>query len=409
VGLIFWSAKIPSSQKQVPKNVQNPNLEELDWNCSVPLGFFWKAIWLLELARPRCARAYDWAKDTMMNRIFNLIDNTETSGPATAVAPVANQPDAELLDAYSRTVSSVVRDVGPSVVNIEIHARGNRGGGSGFIFTPDGFILTNSHVVHNADRIDVMLADGSRYRARLIGDDPETDLAVIRVDDGADFRPAVLGDSAALVVGQVAIAIGNPMGFQTTVTAGIVSATARSFRAQSGRLIDNVIQTDAALNPGNSGGPLVNSRGEVIGVNTAIILAAQGICFAIPINTAKWVAGRLIRDGRIKRSYIGMGGQNVPIHRKVVRHYNLPSDLGVLVLNVEPDSPAQQAGLMMGDVIVGLDDAAIQTIDDLQRQLTEQRVGVTSTLKVVRHTERLDLRITPVESIPQRSATRAHG
>jgi S1-C subfamily serine protease len=316
--------------------------------------------------------------------------------------------DVELLDSYSRTVSSVVQQVGPSVVNIEIHARGNRGGGSGFIFTPDGFILTNSHVVHNAERIDVMLADGSRYRARLIGDDPETDLAVIRVDDGADFRPAVLGDSASLVVGQVAIAIGNPMGFQTTVTAGIVSATARSFRAQSGRLIDNVIQTDAALNPGNSGGPLVNSRGEVIGVNTAIIMAAQGICFAIPINTAKWVAGRLIRDGRVRRSYIGMGGQNVPIHRKVVRHYNLPSDLGVLVLNVEPNSPAQRAGLVMGDVIIGLNDATIDTIDDLQRQLTEQRVGVPCTLKVIRHTEKLDLSIIPVES-DTAPAAKAHG
>jgi S1-C subfamily serine protease len=332
-----------------------------------------------------------------MNRIRNLIDNTQAQNVSTVVQPVADS-DYDLLDSYSRTVSRVVRQVGPSVVNIEIHARGNRGGGSGFIFTPDGFILTNSHVVHNADRIDVMLADGSRYRARLIGDDPETDLAVIRVDDGADFRPAVLGDSSALMVGQVAIAIGNPMGFQTTVTAGIVSATARSFRAQSGRLIDNVIQTDAALNPGNSGGPLVNSRGEVIGVNTAIILAAQGICFAIPVNTAKWVAARLIRDGRIKRSYIGVGGQNVPIHRKVVRHYSLPSELGVLVLNVEPNSPAQRAGLTVGDVIIGFIDARIETIDDLQRQLTDQRVAEVCRLQIIRHAEKLELAITPVES-----------
>jgi S1-C subfamily serine protease len=284
------------------------------------------------------------------------------------------------------------------VVNIEVHARGNRGGGSGFIFSPDGFILTNSHVVHHADRIDVMLADGSRYRARLIGDDPETDLAVIRVDDGSAFQPAALGDSSMLVVGQVAIAIGNPLGFQTTVTAGVVSATARSFRAQSGRLIDNVIQTDAALNPGNSGGPLVNSRGEVIGVNTAIIPVAQGICFAIPVNTAKWVAARLIRDGRIRRSYIGVGGQNVALHRKVVRHFNLQSDVGVLVLNVEPNSPAQRAGLAIGDVIIGFNDVTIETIDDLQRQLTEERVGVESTLRVIRHTEKFDVAITPSES-----------
>jgi S1-C subfamily serine protease len=332
-----------------------------------------------------------------MNRIRNLIDNTGHQDVATAVAPAPPAPDADLLDSYSRTVSTVVRQVSPSVVNIEIHARGNRGGGSGFIFTPDGFILTNSHVVHHADRIDVMLSDGSRYRARLIGDDPETDLAVIRVDDGSEFRPAVLGDSAALVVGQVAIAIGNPLGFQTTVTAGVISATARSFRAQSGRLIDNVIQTDAALNPGNSGGPLVNSRGEVIGVNTAIIPVAQGICFAIPINTAKWVAARLIRDGRIKRSYIGVGGQNVPLHRKIVRHYNLPSELGVLVLNVEPGSPAQRAGLMIGDVIIGFNDATIETIDDLQRQLTEERVGTSCALRVIRHTEKLELHITPAE------------
>ncbi len=339
-----------------------------------------------------------------MNRIQQIIDEAES--PIAAATPVASHGDEQLLDAYSRTVSRVVRLVSPSVVNIEIRKemqtpRGKheaRGGGSGFVFTPDGFILTNSHVVHDADHIEVMLADGSRYRARLIGDDPETDLAVIRVDDGNDFQPALLGDSSALVVGQVAIAIGNPLGFQTTVTAGVISATARSFRAQSGRLIDNVIQTDAALNPGNSGGPLVNSAGEVIGVNTAIIAVAQGICFAIPINTAKWVAARLIRDGRIKRSYIGMGGQNVPILRKIVRYYKLSSENAVLVLNVEPDGPAQKAGLVEGDLIIGLDEHMIETIDDLQRHLTEQRVGIACKLKVVRRTELLELSLTPMES-----------
>jgi S1-C subfamily serine protease len=352
-------------------------------------------------------RAYNIAKEVKaMNRIFQLIHDNESS-VTTAVAPVS-QPtnDEQLLDAYSRTVSQVVRQISPSVVNIEIRktvaTRSGKteahGGGSGFIFTPDGFMLTNSHVVHDADKIEVALADGSRYHARLIGDDPETDLAVIRVDHGTDFTPAVLGDSASLAVGQVAIAIGNPYGFQTTVTAGVISATARSMRASSGRLIDNVIQTDAALNPGNSGGALVNSNGEVIGVNTAVILPAQGICFAIPINTAKWVAARLIRDGRIKRSYIGVGGQNVPLHRKIVRYYNLENDNSVLILNIEPNSPAQASGLQQNDLLIAFDGHTIQTIDDLQRQLTEERVGKPVTMTVIRRTEKLDLTITPAEA-----------
>lgn len=347
-----------------------------------------------------------------MSDMLQVIDESRTLDEAEAALPAGSpsgQPslDGDLLDAYSRTVSRVVKQVSPSVLNIEIRktvpGRAGRpheahGGGSGFVFTPDGFILTNSHVVHGADRIDVMLADGSRYQARLIGDDPETDLAVIRVDDGSDFVPAVLGDSGSLLVGQVAIAIGNPYGFQTTVTAGVISATARSMRSQSGRLIDNVIQTDAALNPGNSGGPLVNSAGEVIGVNTAVILPAQGICFAIPVNTAKWVAARLIRDGRIRRSYIGVGGQNVPLHRRVIRYYKLPNRGGVLVLGVEPDSPAARAGLRDGDTIIGFDQAVIESIDDLQRLLTEDRCGQSCTLHVIRHTEKLELRVTPSEA-----------
>ncbi|WP_428940417.1 S1C family serine protease [Fontivita pretiosa] len=353
-----------------------------------------------------------------MNRILELIGENETTtaqaaGPAVGAAAQAGHPDEQLLDAYSRTVSRVVRQVSPSVVNIEIRKRVKtprgiqeaRGGGSGFIFTPDGFILTNSHVVSGAEQIDVMLSDGSGYQARLIGDDPETDLAVIRINSaaGAEFVPAVLGDSARLVVGQLAVAIGNPYGFQTTVTAGVISATARSFRTQSGRLIDNVIQTDAALNPGNSGGPLVNSAGEVVGVNTAIIALAQGICFAIPINTAKWIAARLIRDGRIRRSYVGIGGQNVPLHRRIVRYYHLSNSGGVLVLHVEPGSPAQAAGLLEGDVIIAMDEHVIETIDDLQRQLTEERVGKPSRLTVIRRTEKLELWVTPAES--QRAAT----
>lgn len=341
----------------------------------------------------------------MTNRIMGLVSDNESVG--TVASPAAATVDDDgLLDGYSRTVSRVVRQVGPSVVNIDVkkmvqtrHGEREAGGsGSGFVFTPDGFALTNSHVVHGADRIEVSFADGSRHHASLIADDPETDLAVIRIE-GNDFVPAVLGDSSSLVVGQIAIAIGNPYGFQTTVTAGVVSATARSMRAQSGRLIDNVIQTDAALNPGNSGGPLVNSSGEVIGVNTAVILPAQGICFAIPINTAKWVASRLMRDGRIRRSYIGISGQNVPIQRRVVRYFNLTNESAVLVVGIEPNSPASRAGLREGDLLVMLADRPISSIDDLQRMLVAERVNEPTPATVIRHTERLNLTITPVESL----------
>jgi len=347
-----------------------------------------------------------------MNRILTRTVGTDGATgekQATSVAPSPVTPqDGELLDAYSRAVTGVVRQVSPAVVNIEVKTRavalrdGRQGqapggSGSGFIFTPDGFVLTNSHVVSGGAEIEVALSDGSRYAAQIVGDDPETDLAVIRIR-GGDLTAAPLGDSDSIQVGQLAIAIGNPYGFQTTVTAGVISATARSFRARSGRLIDNVVQTDAALNPGNSGGPLMNSAGEVIGVNTAVILPAQGICFAIPINTAKWVATRLMRDGKVKRSYVGLGGQNVPLHRKVVRFYDLPVDSGVLVLTIEPDSPAARAGLREHDVIVGFDGEPISGIDDLQRQLTEDRVGRPCAMTVIRHTEKVDLTVTPAES-----------
>jgi S1-C subfamily serine protease len=258
-------------------------------------------------------------------------------------------------------------------------------------------ILTNSHVVHDAIRIEVTLADGRRAPAHTIGDDPATDLAVIRTD-ASGLQAVQLGDSQQLQPGQMAIAIGNPYGFQSTVTAGVISALGRSLRSYSGRLIEDVIQTDAALNPGNSGGPLVDSRGHVIGVNTATILPAQGICFAIGINTAKFVASRLLRDGRIRRSYIGVSAQTVPIHRRVVRFYSLAKETGVVVVGIEEKSPARSAGLREGDVIVALDGKSVAGVDDLHRLLTDAQVGARCELTVIRYTERLTLPIFPEEA-----------
>ena len=291
--------------------------------------------------------------------------NLESTNPESTNSESTNSEsaDAILLDTYSRAVTAAVERVSPSVVNVEVlhtggrarsgEPRERRGGGSGFVFTPDGLILTNSHVVHDATRIEVTLADGRRAPAHTVGDDPATDLAVIRID-ASGLQAVPLGDSQQLRPGQMAIAIGNPYGFQSTVTAGVISALGRSLRSYSGRLIEDVIQTDAALNPGNSGGPLVDARGQVIGVNTATILPAQGICFAIGINTAKFVASRLLRDGRIRRSYIGVSAQTVPIHRRVVRFYSLKRETGVVVVGTEDGSPARTAGLREGDVIVAL-------------------------------------------------------
>lgn len=320
--------------------------------------------------------------------------------------------DSSLLDAYSTAVTSAVDRISPSVVNIEVHQTAGRtrsgeprerqGGGSGFVFTPDGLILTNSHVVHDALRIAVTLADGRRMPATVIGDDPASDLAVIRLDqprlDEPGLVAAQLGDSQRLRVGQIVIAIGAPYGFQSTVTAGVVSALGRSLRSYSGRLIDDVIQTDASLNPGNSGGPLVDSAGRVVGVNTATILPAQGICFAIGINTAKFVASRLLRDGRIRRSFIGVSAQTVPLHRRVVRFYDLTNETGALVQSVEENSPAKRAGLREGDVIVALEGQPVAGVDDLHRLLTDVRVGVSCKLTVVRYTEKLELKVMPEEA-----------
>jgi S1-C subfamily serine protease len=300
-----------------------------------------------------------------------------------------------LLDAYSEAVIAVAERVSPSVVKIDVQQRGRRGGsGSGFVFTPDGFILTNSHVVHGASSIDVVMHDGQRYNADPVGDDPDTDLAVVRIT-APNLIPVSLGDSQSIRVGQLVIAIGNPYGFQATVTSGVVSALGRSLRSQSGRLIDNVIQTDASLNPGNSGGPLVTTNGEVIGVNTAIILPAQGICFATAINTAKFVAGRLIKDGKIRRGYIGVAGQNAPLHRALVRGHHLSVSTGVFVVSVEKDSPAHRAGLQDGDFIVGFDGHPIADIDALHRILTDHQPGLKARLAILRGTEKLVLNVEP--------------
>jgi S1-C subfamily serine protease len=271
------------------------------------------------------------------------------------------------------------------------------GSGSGFFISPDGYLLTNRHVVEGARKLRVFLSDGRRLPAEAIGEDPSTDLAVLRVGVGEVATHLALADSDRVRPGQIAIAIGSPMGFQQTVTAGIVSGLGRSLRAASGRLIDNVIQTDAALNPGNSGGPLLNSSGEVIGVNTAIIRPAQGICFAIASNTARWVAGWLIKEGRISRSMIGVAGQNVSLLRKLVRHYRLDQESGVLVSGIEPESPAARAGLEPGDIIIRLEDSPTPSVDSLHRLLTTDRIGANNRLTILRNFERLTLTIVPVE------------
>jgi S1-C subfamily serine protease len=301
--------------------------------------------------------------------------------------------DRELLDAYSTAVVAAVERVGPAVVRVERE----RGGGSGVIFAPDGFVLTNSHVVQGARRLSVTLSDGHALRGDVVGDDPYTDLAVVRVD-GTALPCASLGDSRQLRVGQIAIAIGNPYGFHHSATAGIVSGLGRSLRAGSGRLIDDVIQTDAALNPGNSGGALVTSRGDVVGITTATILPAQGLCFAVASNTARFVATRLMSDGRIRRSYIGVGAQNTPVPREQARANGLAVTSGVLVLSVEAGSPASRAGVVEGDVILSLGEHAVSGVDDLHRHLTEERIGASLALTVLRRGRRVSCAIVPAEA-----------
>ena len=337
------------------------------------------------------------------------IDNVEGGAERAPGSLPAGDNDGVLLDAYSQAVVRAAERISPSVVFIEVskalpQSRGAaarapreaRGSGSGFVFTPDGFILTNSHVVHGAAKVSVALSDGRRFDATIVGDDPSADLAVIRISAGR-LAAAPLGDSEKIRVGQLAIAIGNPYGFQYSVTAGVVSALGRSLRSESGRLIDNVLQTDAALNPGNSGGPLVNSLGEVIGVNTAVILPAQGICFAVAINTAKFIAGQLIMHGRIRRAFLGVGGQNVSIPRFIVRAQRLEAETGVLAIGVEKPSPAERAGLAEGDVIIALDDIAVRSVDDLHKILTDSRIGARCRLTLLRHSQKLELDVVPEE------------
>jgi S1-C subfamily serine protease len=344
---------------------------------------------------------YQGRRTADLIRAFSEADAVAAEAP-NRLAPPPN--DGELLDSYSQTVTRVVEKVGPTVVNIRVYktnperkpGQESGGSGSGFVIAPDGFILTNSHVVHGADKLEVMLADGQVYSASLVGEDPDSDLAVIRIN-ASQLPHAHLANSNSVRVGQIAVAIGSPFGFQHTVTAGVVSALGRSMRSQSGRLIDNVIQTDAALNPGNSGGPLVNSQGEVIGVNTAIILPAQGICFAIASNTAEFVTAWLIKEGRLRRSWIGVIGQDVPIHRRVVRFHRLPAESGVLVAGIEPGSPASRASLREGDVIVSFGGETVTGIDELHRRLVAKVIGVPSLVTVIRHTEKLDLVVTPEE------------
>jgi S1-C subfamily serine protease len=305
--------------------------------------------------------------------------------------------DSHLLDAYSERVAGSVDRAAPAVIHLEVRGNDAPGGsGSGFFISPDGYALTNSHVVHGAREIRAALADGRRLNAILIGDDPDTDLAVVRVDV-TDVPHLALADSDRVRPGQIAVAIGSPMGFQQTVTAGIVSALGRSLRAQSGRAIDHIIQTDAALNPGNSGGPLIDTRGEVIGVNTAIIRPAQGICFAIASNIARWVAGWLIKEGRVRRSFIGVAGQTVPLLRKVVLAYRLSTDTAVLVARVEPGSPAAAAGVRDGDLIVALAGTATPRVETLHRILTGDRIGQSVEVRILRGVESLVLTLTPAE------------
>jgi S1-C subfamily serine protease len=324
--------------------------------------------------------------------------NKRKPEPSDPPAPAAE--DAALLDAYSRAVIDVVETVSPAVVRLDVRPaeQARQGGsGSGVIVSPDGLVLTNSHVVGGASRIRATTADGQRLTAHVVGDDPDTDLALVRINESVTLPFAPFGDSRRLKRGQLVIAIGNPLGFESTVTAGVVSALGRSLRASTGRLIDDLIQTDAALNPGNSGGPLVSSHGEVVGINTAIIMGAQGICFAIAANTAKFVLGELVRHGRVRRGYIGISAAQTRLPRRLRHEAGVAQDSAVVVAGVEPTSPADRAGLVAGDVLLALDGQAVTGADDLIRILTGDKIGRKVEIDVLREGERRRLALTPEE------------
>ena len=331
---------------------------------------------------------------------FAFDDEPGTNPSSPQPQPAARLDDGALLDAYSRAVTEVVDRVGPTVARVDVWRRGKphrAGSGSGVIVAPDGFALTNSHVVGGTSRVELTTVDGRSLGAHVVGDDPDTDLALVRIDSAATLPAAVLGDSKQLKRGQLVVAIGNPLGFESTVTTGVVSALGRSLRAQSGRLIEDVIQTDAALNPGNSGGPLVSSRGEVVGINTAVILGAQGICFAVAANTASFVLGELVRHGRVRRAYIGISAQQSPIPRRLQLAAGLAQASAAMIGSVEPSSPAATAGLMSGDLIVGLDGVPITGADDLIRTLTGERIGRVVEIEVLRLGKRRRFTVTPQE------------
>jgi S1-C subfamily serine protease len=337
---------------------------------------------------------------------YTLESSSESSGPG---SPAAISDD-EALDAYSRAVSDVVERVGPSVVRVDIKRGGkNAGSGSGVIVSPDGFVLTNSHVVQGAKGVEVRTLEGREHHARVLGDDPDCDLALLRIDDGVTLPHAKLGDSAKLKRGQIAIAIGNPLGFDASVTTGVVSALGRSLQGKSGRMIEDVIQTDAALNPGNSGGPLVSSRGEVIGINTAMIMGAQGLCFAVASNTANFVLGEIARHGRVRRAYIGIGGGTVPIPRRIALRLGLEQANGARILQIEQGSPAEHAGLLSGDMIVALDGKRVNGVADLLRLLDADKISRTVSIDVLRRSEPLRFWIGPTERGAVVSAARRAG
>jgi len=342
-----------------------------------------------------------------VQRILKLIDGQEyeKSPQGRCELSAAGRSDVELLDVYSRAVIAVVEAVGPAVVGIsvgkQLPGRGleQAGAGSGIILAPDGYILTNSHVVQDARKLTATITGGTSLAATMIGTDPATDLAVIRAD-GSSLPFATLGDSASLRVGQLIIAIGNPFGFQSSVSTGVVSALGRALRSQEGRLIENIIQHTAPLNPGNSGGPLVDSRGRVIGINTAIIPIAQGIGFSIPSNTAKWVVSQVLTHGRVRRGYLGIAGQQRPLNRRLVRFHNLSRDSAVEVVSVHEAGPAGQAGLREGDLIVALNGQEVDSVDDLHRFLAEWPIGQPIRLTIIRALEKMEIRVVPAEAGP---------